>query len=425
MFSKRNDIGDAFLPDTSVPLRGLGNWSIIFSSLSEPLETRVRPYVYEIILLLWRETWLEAKSGKNEHRQRFEAFTENYDFLLPLCLKSLILRCSEISNSHNLIPSLLFDHSHITLLGSLIEATAHGLMESILKGNCQRDFDHALVKGLSSNDLMIDFLTGLFTAIHPAQVSWLTIRYFDFLRSFDTTSDECVNIKSFKSVIRTRGSRLLRLRAAEKLSSLPRFIALNFPLKTSNIKSQMQAPIFSWTRQMKMMSKGLDASASGTYDFIEGVQRLPESCWLAKLLVDECFSVCASSFELALSCDSAVVSQTTNKSESDSLLHQALTCHQSLALHSITIIYELLLRSHATDHRYQSEEASCRIADVFLLSITKNTIDKIPVLDKMAVDDKIRVIWLSCVLYVLQESSETTLCALIEVGFYAFKLFTL
>jgi hypothetical protein len=416
-FSKRNDIGDAFIPDTSVPLRGLGNWIIISSSFSESIETKVRPYLYEVIFILWRETWLEAKSGNAFHRQMFGAFIDNCDFLIPLCLKSLILRCSEISQSPNLIPSLLFDRNHINILSSLVEATSYGLMDEILKGSCQRDFDHALVKCLSSNDLIIDFLTGLLAVIHPAQVSWLISKYFDGLRVCDTNNDECFDVNIIKSaVVRLRGSRLLRLRATERISSLPRFLALNFPLKPSSSNSQVPAAYLSWTSQIKIISQHLDFS--DTADVMNGLHRLPESNWLAGLVVDECFTICAKS-TLSLSTLSASPSL-TKKRNSDFPSNIAIHCHQSMALHSITIIYELLLRSHATDRRYQNEEASYRVASVFLAPILDHSIDNMRALVEMNADDTTRILWLSTVLYVLQESAESSLCNLLEVREFCF-----
>jgi hypothetical protein len=97
-----------------------------------------------------------------------------------------------------------------------------------------------------------------------------------------------------------------------------------------------------------------------------------------------------------------------------------------MAFHSITIIYELLLRSHATDRRYQNEEASYRVASVFLAPILDHSIDNMGALVEMNADDTTRILWLSTVLYVLQESAESSLCNLLEVReicFYHVALF--
>lgn len=414
-FSKRNDTSDAFLPNNSVRLRGVGNWLTIFSSLSKSQETNLRPHVYEVVLILLRETWLEVKNGNDVRRLTFEAFIDNLDFLIPLCLKSLILRCSETSYPQNFIPSLLFDHSHVTILSSLVEATTFGLMDQIVKGNGQYGLDYALVKALPSNDLLIDFLTGLLTVIHPAQVSWLITKYFDCLRAYDTSSHEPLDARNIKPLLHLRGSRFLRLRAAEKMSSVPRFIALNFPLKTSPMRSQLGAAFLSWTKQIQMMPQ--HNSQSGSSDNMDSLRRLPENHWLAQLLVDECLTICARSCQYALAYDAVQELQSsTKKNESHLLLCTAIPCHQSIALHSITIVYELLLRSHATDRRYQNDEASYRVASLFLSPVVDNTIDKVADLDLMVADDKIRILWLSSVLYVLQESAETNLCNVIEVG---------
>jgi len=413
---KDEDLVDAFLPDRSFPLRGLGNWIIVASSFSRSTEAKVRPHVYEVIIILWNEVWQEAKHGNTFHRQLFDTFVNNCDFLIPLCLKSLILRCSEIIHHPKLIPPLLFDHYHINIISSLIEAVTNGIMSETLKGKCQLDFDHALAKCLSSNDFLIDFLTGLLTVIHPVQVAWLFSKYFDSLGAYDTRN-KTNGVEIFDmhitnpDFLRVRGSRLFRLRAIEKIASLPRFIALNFPLKTSSFNKLATSACLSWTNQTKTRYQDISASAN----IMSGLRRCPENNWLARLLAHECFTICVqSAFEAHSSSSSSM-----KRKDIDSTSNIIMQCRKSMALHSITIVYELLLRSHATDCRYQSEEASYRVASVFLEQILNDSIGNIRVLSEMAADDSVRILWLSSVLYVLQESSESSLCTLFEVGCFA------
>jgi len=83
--------------------------------------------------------------------------------------------------------------------------------------------------------------------------------------------------------------------------------------------------------------------------------------------------------------------------------------HHSIGYHSISIVYDLLLRIHAIDSRYQSEEARGRIAGTFVQPVLENAVQGVQWLSKIDPGHKIRNIWLLCILYVLQEAPEIAL----------------
>jgi hypothetical protein len=376
---------------------------IIFSIPDEPkngttLSTSSH-YLYEIIFSLWVHS---HESKDNIAAEDSKDFVRNMDFFLPVCLKSMTLRCLNMRNSLELVPKNVLDQKHIRILGSLIECIAHDLLA--LSGRSIRNVTHTL----SLSDSVLDFFEGLLAFVHPSQVAWLTFRYLKTLRD-NETSTENLSQKERKEVFDyIYCSRQLRLRTVEHLSSIPRFVALNFPLKYSAYQDKGRNIPTSWTNQV------LIGDSKSSHLFPDRCPRLPEAHWLAELLSNECFMVCSQACEAVVTGFQVKGPGGTRKKQSSirqriKLTEEELHRHQSLANHSITIAYELLLRAHATDSRYQSEIAQSRVAGMFVVPVIENAIQATAWLTKMDSSDKVRTMWLLCVLYILQEAPEVAL----------------
>jgi hypothetical protein len=378
------------------------------------------PFIYEIVLTMWmysskqHEVERDENSSKNSALkfEDHELFMKHVDFLLPLCLKSLALRCLERRKSPELVPSLVLDKKHMYILEPLIEKIAKGFVKQVLI--CESSVDLAIANVLATSDTVLDFLIGLLTLIHPSQVSWLIFKYLETLRLCEEDQETPDNTASTEITIkRIRANRQLRLRAAEKLSSMPRFIALNFPYKIHPYKWLGSNTPCSWTNQMIDNDQLLSGNVLiGSPDRVE---LLPETNWLAEILSNECFIICSQSCEAIVN---GTISQVKGKNSSKtksamrqriSISKQDMAHYHSIGYHAVSIAYDLVLRMHATDHRYQSKEARDRIAGIFVSPVIDNALQAVHWLSKMEAGSKIRSIWLLCILYILQEAPETAL----------------
>ena len=437
---------------------------------SEDGVDETKPYLYECILALWLQAWLEyivsapammqarnavAKKQTSSLRRSILAsqetitmFSDNMDVLLPLCLKSFALRCSSNDVTRDPVPSTILDSKHMHVLEPLVDAMAQSLVSKVLRnnapmpgGNVQEDWDTKLVDSLEASDSILDFLVGLLSIVHPAQCSILIFRYFKSLRACenDEDSDEEPILMQTLSEIdgeimsgasttsqgkaiglafrRTICSRQLRLRAIERLSTLPRFVALNFPYKYSDrwipVASSDAA---SWDCQSPRKGSAGGHEVGKQSPYPDGCERLPHAHWLADLLANECFAICSQSCEAVVNeaiaqikasrSDKGRKSALRNRHGGESLSRSELLRLQSNASHAVSIAYELLVRRHALDERFQSRENRQRIAAMFLSPIFGSTIKAVPWLAKMESTHKIRSLWLLSFLHTTQEAPE-------------------
>jgi len=211
---------------------------------------------------LWIKAWQQATEPSKYERSNVAAsslpsFFSNIGFLLPLCLKSLTLRlaCPDSvgdslgeSTKELTIPSTL-DEGHMQVLLPFMDVLAFGAMRNTMK-NYQVVLNSALGTSLPICDQSIDFLVGLLSIIHPSQISLLIERYITTLFIAEHDDSEIVDpdmssgwrrlLKHFGKdipqrvsadsssgrIIRANCSRRLRLRAVEKLSMIPGFVAI-------------------------------------------------------------------------------------------------------------------------------------------------------------------------------------------------------
>jgi hypothetical protein len=158
--------------------------------------------------------------------------------------------------------------------------------------------------------------------------------------------------------------------------------------------------------------------------YSDGIERLPVTGWLADIVLSEGLSVCALSCEavVAEAMAHAEVSRTEasrspssipssmasslKKRPGAALKRGDLLMFQSLAIHAITVVYELIIRRHTMDKRFQTESGRGRIAALFALPILEKSIASVRWLARMESTHKVRSIWMLCFSYVLQETPE-------------------
>eukprot|EP00592_Proboscia_alata_P016116 CAMPEP_0194397706 /NCGR_PEP_ID=MMETSP0174-20130528/125693_1 /TAXON_ID=216777 /ORGANISM="Proboscia alata, Strain PI-D3" /LENGTH=415 /DNA_ID=CAMNT_0039193913 /DNA_START=674 /DNA_END=1917 /DNA_ORIENTATION=- len=300
-------------------------------------------------------------------------------------------------------------------------------------------------------DAIMEFYIALLAMNHPAQVSLLIETYFQTLRDYDEymvpndndnnhpsspnpSSRSRNNINSpTNDEIHTHytvvSSRRLRLRAIHSLSSVPGFVSINYPLNYPDIGQRKSRNPVSWTRQI-LADNLIVEEDSNVCPYPDALERVPRSHWLAELLSYDGFLICA------YSCDagqapvpvtggegegsnprssrnpgtptrSNSTPQNPPPTQTPTLTHNTRTLNfHSLAVDSITCVYESLLRRHAVDQRYQSDEGRKRIAAMFVNPILQSTIIHVDLLARMDATHKARCIWLLCFLHMLQEAPE-------------------
>eukprot|EP00934_Nitzschia_sp_Nitz4_P000702 Nitzschia sp. Nitz4//scaffold22_size323478//2066//9634//NITZ4_000488-RA/size323478-processed-gene-0.433-mRNA-1//-1//CDS//3329542878//702//frame0 len=390
-------------------------------------------YFYETLMLLWLKAGKyqdESTTGEG-HRQNIhmnsmsgagnyeplEQYWTNMDLLLPLCLKSIALRFGALSGK---VTRVVLDDSHSTIFENFLDMLSDLVMSEAMSGFDSSDADAILHQVLLKLDIVLDFLVGLCTILHPAHVSKLTQAVFDSIRYAETEGVEVHDGEmkfqwTPKNLFRVKCSRQLRLRAVERLAVLPNFVALNYPNRFPEKGLSKHTNSASWTNQYVEVTKPSGASNSENV-VDDGADLSPRSGWLASLLVQESLSICA------LSCE-AVVAEAMAHLESHSstsktslknrptatLKREDLMMFQSIAIHGITCVHELLLRRHAMDKRFQKESSRGRIVALFALPIIERSLKSVRWLARMESTHRVRSLWLLCLSYVLQEAPENLL----------------
>jgi len=378
------------------------------------------PYFYEIIFTFWLHAFSRRLSQLESEKSPMDIdpqmFLRSMDFLLPLCLKSLALRCSYKDRKTELISSTVLDLKHLDVLDPLIAHIGFSLVLSASDTDGP-NFNRELSRSLARSDAVVDFFVGLLSVVHPAQSAFLITRYFRTLNDCEEYSLDHIDVEDVRNLQylqRICVCRHLRLRAAEKLSNLPRFAALNFPFKYHPNSIYNSNEGASWINQNMT-----DVPNSGSPIMDPPADdMLPQRHWLAELLLNECFAVCLQSCEAIVVGTVSLVktagSTKTRKKQSAmrqriSLSTDDITRHYSIAFHAVTIAYETILRKQAMNVKYQAEGVLNRVAGMFLAPVVSNTIGAVSCLSKMEAGNKIRCTWLLCLVYVLQEAPEVSI----------------
>jgi hypothetical protein len=418
------------------------------------------PFVYEVTMALWLKSFVTQveTSGSNgafdeslasrtnspviNHANLFRTLCEDssvsasapfymfhshMDILLPLCMKSFLLRCNEALSDCPQSARVVLDHGHMQLLISFVEMLTHAVIGEALTGP-DDDADLALLKALSSSQLLLDFLVGLASILHPQYFATLVEKHLRILRECEITHQDVSFVWSKENLRRARCSRQLRLRTVERLACMPNFVALNYPLKFGdNIRNQFQQSTDWDAQSVAYDTEGQPAASICPYP--DGRDRVPESAWLANLLAGESLSIASLSCEAVVAEAIAHVetssldkrgspskgsTSSTSERPGASLKRDDLLMFQSLSIHAVSCVYELMLRRHAMDARFQKDQARSRIAALFAPVILEKSLRSTRWLARMEATHKVRSIWLLCFIYIMQEAPESQLRGIVR-----------
>lgn len=433
-------------------------FTISDSGVTNTNEPDIFPFVYEMTMVLWLRSFvaqIEMCGGDDEdsisdgppsirHSALFRALSEDanvsasapfymfhshMDILLPLCLKSFLLRCTSVLPDSVQSGRILLDECHMKVFVLFIEMLAHGLIGEAMEGpDDDAEADLALLKSLSTSQFVLDFIVGLASVLHPQHVAVLLQRHFKILRDFeipDETSSGAF-VWSKNAIRRARCSRQLRLRSVERLACLPNFVALNYPLKYRDKPRSSSQQSVSWFAQST--AEEMDGLDSSICPYLDGRGRIPESGWLANLLAGESLSIASLSCEAVVAEAIAHVETSSpgksprkgpNSSPSSqragaSLKRDDLLMFQSLSIHAVTCVYELLLRRNAMDVRFQRDQARSRIAAMFAPIVLEKSLKSTRWLARMEATHKSRSTWLLCFIYIIQEAPEVQLRCMLQ-----------
>lgn len=391
------------------------------SDNGKSLLTSKASFIYEIVIALWVQAWTSLAASiqsdclvlgtsslitawpyelvQGNYKSTIVSatalsFVRNMAFFLPLCLKSLGMRCAMKDVSKVSVPMTLLDDTHIQLLIVVIESTALGLMRKGMCGNNRSaNTEKMLASALVDSNCVMDFIIGIFACVHPTQVSILILAYFNILEDIESkTADHRQG----------RCVRQIKLHALERLAAMPAFTKLNFPMKvTEKITRMRMRYSSSWINQ----SMGIYVEEDLIRMYWDTVDSLPLSCWLSDLLINQCFSICKKSCKIIIieaKKQSRAVKEESKKSE-NVMLRCDLLRMESLAFHSILIAYELLIRRQTMDSKFQSVTSSSRVAAGLTRVVLRHSLDAVFILARMDPDQRSRFTWLLSLLYILQE----------------------
>ena len=411
-------------------------------------------FIYEIIMALWLRSFLDQVENENsqddfedstgegspsiKHSALFVALSEDsansasapfflfhsqMDFLLPLCLKSFLLRCTSALPDSSPAGRIMLDRGHMQILVPFVEMLTHSLVgEALACSDSDGEPDLTLLRALSTAQLVLDFLVGLSSVLHAQHTAMLLHEHFRILRECEIPDQSASFVWNRDTLRRVRCSRQLRLRSVERLACMPNFVAINYPLKYGDDTHNQTRQSTSWCTQ----SNGYEVEGHVTASicpYPDGRDRLPESGWLASLLAGESLSMASLTCEAVVAEAMAHVESTSPRGRPSkgsnvssaserpgaSLSRDDLLMLQSVSIHAITCVYELLLRRHAMDSRFQKEQARSRIAALFAPVILEKSLRSTRWLARMEATHKARSTWLLCFIYIMQEAPESQL----------------
>jgi hypothetical protein len=443
-FDASSDVEDECKTGTSQTLRGsqacLKLPPLVFHPIKEQgdlpdLSTHNLVYVYESITSLWVQSWtsfaalmkgdrilegstetiptwpyevIQGQSNQSSDATIASSFIRNASFFLPLCLKSLALRCSLHYTTKLIVPMTFVDHFHMRVLVPMVETIALGTMREAMTGGSSAvsNSDQMLTKALSTISVhALDFIIGLFALLHPSQVATLVQAYFNILEECQDPRNRVPESDDKFRLRRIKCSQQIRLYAVERLATIPRFIAFNFPLKYSGSYPKRN-PSSTWMNQTPSAAQKNDAMQA----YFNKVDRNPATFWLSDLLMSTCLSICNRS------CKTIIIEAKAHsnalrfgRGNEGALSREELLRIESIAFHSILCAYELLIKRHASDFRFQTAACNTRVAAMVIGPLLEQSVASVSVLTRMDANHKVRCLWLLCVLYVLQEGPEALL----------------
>jgi hypothetical protein len=282
-----------------------------------------------------------------------------------------------------------------------------------------RERENSLQTALLSSNIVLDFLVGLTSIFRGKQIEGFLLRYIETLRDAETNCIASGNgTQDFKwteeTLHRVKCSQQLRLRAAEALAVLPSFLALNLPMKYSVTvaKEAFGGTKANWFNQYveniqgKLLMPGQIRNEKTA---------LPSSGWLVDLIMNECFHVCAFSCKCVIDESVALIEESSERKNKKSALRKQhglalsqldLLSFQFRAVQAISIVYELVVRRHSMDQRFQVTSTQGRTAGLLAKTILTQSCENERWLAKLQITNQVRSTWLLCFLYILQEAPE-------------------
>ena len=365
-----------------------------------------------------------VQRGQERAMEPVLAFYSNMNLLLPLCLKSIVIRCSLSTSSSSSDKKVVVDETHMKVLSSMMVMLASCVVAEAAAADDGRK-SQSIAVALIRSDAILDFIVGLACVLHPQQLSEIVSVYFKTLRETEIAGKiQGGKQKPFvwdgPTLHRVRCSRQLRLHSVERLCTIGPFLAMNYPLKFPEWKGNRKANPPKWTNQ-NVADRHAEAPALNFAAYDDGYNLLPQNGWLADLLLGEALAVCSLSCEAVVAEAMAHLESTqpeANGSPSSkalvsrpgkSLTRVDLLVFQSTAIHAMTIVYELILRRHALDSRFQNEQSRSRIAALFAKTLIEKSVASVRWLARMESTHKVRSLWLLCFVYILQEAPEAVL----------------
>ncbi|KAG7349177.1 Dock homology region 2 domain containing protein [Nitzschia inconspicua] len=395
-------------------------------------------YLYESILTLWLQAWVEhlRKIGEPSPEGIFKEFADEGDgagfflyhsqmeVLLSFILKSLSLRHARLARrTNNVALRLILDDAHSHVLVSFCEMVGLGLMGQAMAELRNSGEDFTLAATMRKCDVVVDFFIGMCAILHPAHLEVFVRTFLKTLRNSEADDISSRQHEFFEwnkcSLHRAKCSRQLRLRTIEKLAVINNFVALNFPPRFADDFPLTKSRMTNWTEQYGNDSSNAESNHFTPAKLIPDDGLLPRQGWLASLLTNESLSICAISCEAVvaeamahietqdMACKSDMERIALENRPTASLKRDDLLMFQSIAIHAITTVHELLLRRHAMDRRFQKDSSRGRIAALFLQPIFEKSLAGVRWMARMESTHKVRSIWLLCFVYILQEAPES------------------
>ena len=126
----------------------------------------------------------------------------------------------------------------------------------------------------------------------------------------------------------------------------------------------------------------------------EKVDRVPGSFWMSELLMNQSLSICCESMIMEVSKQTKSARKAPSREDS------------ILALQAILCSYELLIKRQAMDSRFQTIPSTNRVAALFTRPVLQQSIGAVSLLARLHSKQKVRMVWLLCLLYILQEGPD-------------------
>ena len=393
------------------------------------------PWFYELVSALWVHSWtvfasqvkgenhmrgssatipnwpykaIEGTSNPSVEEKTATSFIRNIAFFLPLMLKSLAIRCSKHQTTQLVVPMTFLDNSHMQVLVPLIETIALGTMKEAMSGSSGgSNAEHMLAKALSVTEYSSSFFIGTFACLHPSQVSTLINAYFNILVECEQPGgrgSRSVIFTDRQSIRRIKCSKLIRLHVVEKLAVMPKFIALNYPPKFTGYCPPKSVASSSWCHQ------SINNVPDNMYSYSEKINRYPQSFWLSDLLMDQCLSISIRCCEaIMIEAKAQLKASKFGNKVLSPLSREDLMGLETTALQAASCAYDVLIKRHAMDSRFQNIENNTRVAALFVEQVLENLVSGISILNGLEPNQKVRSYLVMCLIYVLQESPEVLL----------------